>query len=141
MFLPLVLLGGFAYLVYQSANELTEKISFSPVGVSLKESTLKLKIDNPTNTTATIQRVSGSILANGVKIGTYSINDPFKIPANNSIVILVKIKLDALSVLNQVSSLLQIGKTPKISVSGKIKTSLASVDFENDLVDSKSLTK
>lgn len=132
---PIILLGGLAYLIYSSATNLSDKISFAPVGISLRDGILKLKITNPTDTTAKIERVNGFIYANKSKVGTYDVDKSFTIPAKNSIILNVKFKLNGLNIYTELANLLIAKKTPKIAISGKIKTSITSIDFENTLVD------
>ncbi len=137
--MPLLLIAALGLLLYKSAMKLTN-ISFAPVGFKLSSQILQLKITNPSDTTATVNSVSGSIYAGLIKIGTYSIPNKFTIPAFNSIVLDVKLNLDPVEVINQVVTVIQNKKTPQISISGSIGTSLGSINFNNTIVQTLDIT-
>lgn len=137
----LALAGIVAYLFYNAGTNLSDKIAFEPVGFNLGQSLLTLRIKNPTDTSAKIQSVAGLILSNGKPIGTYNVVSPFDIPARSAVVIKIKLRLNAQSVVEQISNVLLSGKTPVISISGKIGTMFGAVSFDNTLVESTNFLK
>ena len=139
--MPLLLLAALGFILYKSASELTDKLSFEPTGFNLSQQILSLKIKNPTETSATIRNVYGSIYANKIRIGSYTVGKPFIIPAFSSAIIDIKIDLDKIEVFNQIVSVLQSGQTPAISISGNIGTSLGKIAFENSIVEKTNLLK
>lgn len=141
MFEAIALASIVAYLFYSAGTNLSDKISFSPVSFNLAQSLLTLKITNPTDTSAKISSVEGVILAGGKFIGSYKVTSPFQIPARSAANIKVKIKLDAPAVITQISDVLLSGKTPVVSITGKIGTLFGSVKFENTLVESTNFYK
>lgn len=137
----MLIAGVVAYLFYNAGTNLSDKITFEPVGFNLSQAQLTLRLKNPTDTSAKIQSVSGLILSNGKSIGTYNVVSPFDIPARSAVVIKIKIKLNAQSVVEQISNVLLSGKTPVISINGKIGTMFGSVSFDNTLVESANFLK
>ena len=137
--MPLIALAFLGYLLYSSATKLSDAISFEPVGFKLSQQILQLKIINPTDTSATVQGVSGYINANRIRIGSYQVADRFIVPAFGSVIINVRLNLDKMEVFSQITSLLTTKKVPEISVTGSISTSVGSIDFENQLVKTMDL--
>jgi LEA14-like dessication related protein len=133
--LGLILLAGLGYLIYSESSKLTDNISFEPAGFKLKSETLFLKIINPTDTSATVNNVTGSIFSGKVKIGTYQVSNRFTIPEFGSLVIPVKLNLDKVEVAFQVIDVLKARKVPAISITGSIGTSVGNIAFENTIVD------
>lgn len=132
--MPVLLLGLLAYFVFQSTTELVNKISFAPKDIDFKKQIFVLTITNPTETAVKINSITGYIYAGSKDIGIYTINKPFTIAAKNKTDLEVKINLDPIKVINNLSSILIAGKTPAINITGKINTSLGSFNFDNNLV-------
>lgn len=139
--MPIILLAALAFILYRSATDLAEKLTFEPAGFNLQKGILSLRIKNPTETSATVQNVSGSIYANQIRIGSYQVSQSFVIPAFKAAVIDVKIDLDKIEVFNQVVQLLSNGQIPKISITGSIGTSVGRIAFENVLVEKNNILK
>jgi len=136
-----LLVAALAFIIYKSATDLTDKISFEPTGFNLSRSILSLKIKNPTETSATVQNVSGSIYSNNIRVGNFLVSSAFTIPAFSSAVIDIKIDLDKIEVFNQIISVISSGQTPKISITGYIGTSLGRVAFENTFIEKTNFLK
>ena len=125
----LVAIAGVLYLLYKSGSDLSDKITFEPAGLDLKKGILSLRLKNPTENSATVKNVQGSIYSNKIKVGSYFISKAFTIPSFSAIVIDVKIDLDKVEVFNQITQTLKTGASPKITITGIIGTSFGNIQI------------
>lgn len=135
----LAAIAGVLYLLYKSGSDLSDKLTFEPAGLDLKKGILSLRLKNPTENSATVKNVQGSIYSNKIKVGSYFIKQAFTIPSFSAIVIDVKIDLDKVEVFNQITQTLKTGASPKITITGIIGTSFGNIPFDNTIIESTKL--
>lgn len=134
-----ILLGGLAYYLYKQSLRLADSLLFEPTGADLMKQTLDLRISNPTDTEAKILSVDGKVFAGQSVIGTYNTTEPFTIEPKKGAQIKIKFNLDKPEILYSLIEILKTGKTPAIGITGKVGTSIASFDFDKNILPVKSL--
>jgi LEA14-like dessication related protein len=103
-----------------------KKIDFELIGINFSGSLLnpllllKIKVINPTGTTAEFKSLTGDVSLNKNKIGVATLNNPILIAANTSTILTINIKLDSINLFQNVIVAIT-NKTGIINLTGSAK--------------------
>lgn len=145
----LLLLGGAGYLLSKSAatDTAVENLEYDIKGVKLDMSNplrpklnVNLEVFNPSQVNIKFKSLSGSVKYNGTAIGSFLVKDDktdITFRPNATTNITVPVRIDALSVLNQLLSLLKKGTTKQVDIEGILHAGVLQLPFTKTIPISK----
>jgi len=132
---PLLILAGAAFLFSKQVSTAINQVEVLPRGIKFQRSGLTINllytfdIYNPADVAATIDAVSGRILAGTTQLGTFLTREPVIIQARATTTSTATVRIDSITALMQLYKVWQSGKTPTITIQGLLQTKLASIPY------------
>lgn len=138
-------LGG--YMLYKQvagSSKLADSLTYEVAAVRLNTSGITafsapiivdLVINNPTNETATVQGIQGTVNDKATIIGSYSYAQPFTIPANKAVKLALNCRIENWSVLSTIINIVKSKQVPGLIIKGGINTSFGTISFDYPIND------
>lgn len=132
---PILILAGAAFLFSKQVSTAINQVEVLPRGIKFQRSGLTINllytfdIYNPADVAATIDAVSGRILAGTTQLGTFLTREPVIIQARTTTTSTATVRIDSITALMQLYKVWQSGKTPTITIAGLLQTKLASIPY------------
>lgn len=132
---PILILAGAAFLFSKQVSTAINQVEVLPRGIKFQRSGLTINllytfdIYNPADVAATIDAVSGRILAGTTQLGTFLTREPVIIQARATTTSTATVRIGSITALMQLYKVWQSGKTPTITIQGLLQTKLASIPY------------
>lgn len=132
---PILILAGAAFLFSKQISTAINQVEVLPRGIKFQRSGLTINllytfdIYNPADVAATIDAVSGRILAGTTQLGTFITQQPIVIQPRTTTTSTATVRIDSIAALMQLYKVWQSGKTPTITIHGLLQTKLASIPY------------